>query len=269
MKTIQFLNKKYDIPESWDEVTLKMQMQVSTISHQEKYIKTLGILAGYTGIPVEDLKTAKVNDLERVMKSMTFLQDAIPEEPVMEFSFNGHDYQVATNIIEQQFQDFVAIQTAISNNGETKWLATPYILAVMAKRGEETLDDFDVNARAKEFEDIPISIANGVAAFFLSNSKVSRSITMLSSPEVQKDILHAKVEELNLSLNKLKQQRGGNILIRLWIMTSRRYIKSLRCQLEKSFSSQPSNNSKKKWKQTFRRLRLKMRKEKVENNKGD
>jgi len=265
MKEIQFLNKKYKIPESWDDVTLGMQMQVSTVASQQTYVKTLGILAGYTGIPVEDLKAAKINDLERVMKAMTFLQEPIPEEPVFKFELHGKEYVVNANILDQQFQDYVAIQTAISEYGENKWMVTPYILAVMAKHNEETLDDFDILERAKEFEDIPIPIANGITAFFLSSLKVSKSITMFSSPEVVESIVQSKVKELKDSVEQLRKQRGGNLLIRLWIMILRKYIKSLECHWEKYCNSLQSKPSKKRWKLTSMRLRWKKRKEKIKS----
>ena len=267
MKTIQFNNNKYKIPESWEDVTLKMQMLVSTVASEQAYVKTIGILAGYTSIPVEELKAAKIGDLERIMGSMGFMKTPIPEEPVMEFSHNGEDYQVATNMLDQQFQDYVAIQTAIAEYGDNKWLLTPYILAVMAKRGaEETLDDFDIMERAKLFEDIPVPIANGITAFFLTSSKASKFITMFSSPVLQESILHAKVKELEDSVSLLRKQRGGNILIRLWTMILRRYIKSLSCQLVKFYSSPVSKPSKKKWKQTFRRLLLRKPKERSNKN---
>ncbi|GAF77899.1 unnamed protein product [marine sediment metagenome] len=260
MKNIQFNNKKYDIPTVWDDVTLKMQMQVSTISHKEKYVKTLGLLGGYSGIPVEELKKAKLNDCERVMKHMTFMGEPVPDEPVLEFDYAGHHYMVPSTMIEQEFQDYVAIQTAVAEYGDNQWMVTPYILAVMCKRDdEESIDDFDINERAKHFEDIPIGIANGVAAFFLSNSLAYKSIGMLSSPEVIHATVQGKIEELNHSLSQLRKQRGGNLLIRLWVTMSRKYTMYLSRNWEKSFNSQQSKSSKKKWKQMFSTSQWKMR----------
>ena len=63
MKTIVFNKKKYRIPSCWEDITIKMQQEVSTIAHAEQYVKTLGILAGYTGIPLEELKEAGVSRL--------------------------------------------------------------------------------------------------------------------------------------------------------------------------------------------------------------
>jgi len=246
-KEIQFNNKKYQCPVSWADVTLRMQMEVSTIANEQQYIKTLGILAGYTSIPVEELKQAKIQDLKRVMQHLDFISEPIPSEPVMAFSFNGHDYIIPPNILEQEFQDYVAIQTAIAEHGDNQWMVTPYILAVMCKRdnGEETLDDYDIIARAEEFKDLPITIANGIAGFFLSNTQVYKSILMLSSPEVLTEIASGKTKELQDSLSQLRKQRGGNLLIRLWIMISRRYIKSSNRKLEKYFNLLQSKPSKK------------------------
>ena len=267
MKEIQFNNKKYTVPTSWADVSLRMQMQVSTIANEQQYVKTLGILGGYTGIPVEDLKQAKVNDLKRVMNHLAFISEPVPSEPVMSFNYNGHDYIVPPNILEQEFQDYVAIQTAIGEHGDNQWMVTPYILAVMCKRnnGEETLDDFDIMERQEEFKDIPIAIANGIASFFLKNLLVYKSIMMSSSPEVLTETASGKTKELKDSLKQLRKQRGGNLLIRLWIMISLRYIKFSNRRLERYFNSLQSKPSKKKWRMIWRTLLKKMRNAKVRN----
>ena len=250
MKKIKFNNVEYSVPTKWEEVTLAMQIKVSDVAAQQQYVKTLGIIAGYTGISVDELKISPVHSLTKVMKQLEFLQTDIPNEPIYNFTFNGHNYHVTDNILEQEFQDFVAIQTAIGEHKENIWKLTPYLLAVMAKREGETLDDYDINKRAEEFKQLDVVTANRVSAFFLSNTKALNFVMTLSSPEVIEGILRNKNQELQDSLNKLRKQRGGNLLIRLWIMTSRKYIKFLNKNWEKFYNSPASNNSKKNWMQT-------------------
>jgi hypothetical protein len=265
MKTIKFNNKQYQVPENWSEVTLGQQIQVSEISHGEKYVKTLGIIAGYTKIPVDELKHAKIQDVNAIMESLTFLQDDISEEPITEFQFRGETYYVHQNLLEQEFQDFVSIQTAIAEAGDKRWQASPYILAVMAKRQGETLDDYDIRARAKAFQELDVVTANRVAAFFLSSSKVLKSISMLSSPAIQQEALRNKWRELKDSVKQLKKQHGGNLLIRLWTTILLRWTTYLEKQWEKSCSSPASKPSRKKWKTIYNRLQSMMRKNKNKN----
>ena len=263
MKTIKFNNKSYQIPTCWEEVTLEMQIKVSDIAAGEKYVQTLGIIAGYTGIDVQELKNSPINNLVDVMKQLKFIDKPIPAEPIFKFEFKGSEYIINPDILNQEFQDFVAIQTAIAEHADSQWKLTPYILAVMAKKAGETLDDFDVNTRAKEFLQLDVTIANRVSAFFLNNTKILNLLMMYSSPVAREEILQSKIGELNSSLNKLQKQRGGNLLIRLWIMTSRKYIKFLRKEWERYFNSPASDNSKKKWNTTYTKFLWKNRKPKV------
>lgn len=260
MKSITFNKQKYNIPTSWDEITLGMQIKVSQVASKQQYVKTIAILAGYTGIAVEELKTAKVHQLTKVMKALSFIKTPIPDEPVMEFEFNGKKFLIKNNMLEQEFQDYVSIQTAIAEHENNQWNVTPIILAVMCKHGDETLDDFDIMERAKEFEGLPLPIANGIAGFFLSQIKVSNYITMFSSPKVREDILQSKMQELNSTINQLRKQRGGNLLIRLWVLILRKYMKYLNKQLVKSYSSPQSSSLKTKWIRTYKKLVSKMQK---------
>lgn len=237
MKQIQFNNKKYDIPCDWNEVTLKMQMEVSKVSALQSHVKMLGIIAGYTGIPVEELKTVPVKRVMDVMAGLEFMGTPIPTNKDLEWEFEGNKYKVDKNLGEMQFQDFISIQTILAENQETYYEALPIVVAVLCKREGETLDDFNPMERAKIMERMPISVASSIASFFLLNENYYKLLTHLSSKEAQESILLAKLNELKRTQNQWGQHRGGKLRMRLLRGIINRWIKSYEQQLTKHFNS--------------------------------
>jgi hypothetical protein len=268
MKTITWNDKKIILPEGWHEVTIKQQMIAEKINSTQKHIKSLGIMSAYTGIDVKDLKEAKTNSLIEIMSNLNFISKPINNEAIFKFTFIGEEYNVAETMLKQQFQDFVACQTAMAEYRGEYWKQAVYLLAIMAKKKDETLDSYDVNERATFFIEngMDVETINRVASFFLSRQRVSNFISVLSLPVVQKAIVQGKLAELEVTLSKLKRLRGGNLLIRLWIFVMRLWIKFYIRHWVKSCNSQVSNNSKKNWKQIWKRLQLRMHKRKIKIN---
>ena len=242
MKTIQFNNKKYDIPTSWDEVTIGMQQEVSRVASLQSHVKMLGIIAGYCGIPVQELKSAPVSRTVEMMGSLEFMSEPIPTNKDLKWEFSGHTYTVDKNLGDMQFQDFVSIQTILAENEETYYDALPVVVAVLCKREGETLDDYDPMERAKLMGQMPISVASSIGSFFLLNENYSKLLTHLSSSHAQESILLGKLNELKRTQSQLVVHRGGRWSMRLRIGILKRYTKRLEQQLTKHFSSMQSKS---------------------------
>ena len=256
MKTITFNNKQYQVPQSWSEVTLQMQITATAISSTQDYIKTLGVMSAYTKIPVEDLKHAEIHEMKSIMEALAFVDKEVVVDKTESFVYSGETYSVGQSIIKQEWQDYVSIQTAIAKYQDDVWTQLAYIVAVMAKKEGETLDDFDVNDRAKHLMGLDVQTCQNVAGFFLNSQMALESITALSSPAVVVESLRNKVQQLDDSLKTLKQSRGGNLLIILWIMIIRKWTKYSMRQWEKYFNSPASSNSKKNSNKNWKPLRL-------------
>lgn len=263
MKTIKFLNKNYNCPESWQDVSVRQQIEVETLSNTQTYIKSLGVISAYTGIPIDEIKKANIKDLLEVMQSLSFIDSELSKEPLFEFEYKGDKYSVSETILKQEFQDWIAAQTAIAEYRDNNWKQLVYLLAIMAKRDGESLDSFDVNERAEYLMDIDVETCQRIGAFFLSNQRVLEFISMYSSPEVQREIAQSKIKELRHTVDKLKKQRGGNVLIRLWIGVMRLSIRFYTRQLEKLCNSQVSDNSIKNSNRTWKKLQWMKRKQKI------
>jgi len=242
MKTITLNNKKYICPENWNQVTLKMQMKVSEdtdkISVEE--LKKFAILSGYAGIPVAELKKAKLTDLTELFKAIAFINKPLEEKSIIEFDFNGKHYYAGQNIAEMEFQDFISIENTLTEYSGNTYQALPTILAIMCKQKKdngmlESIDDYDIKARAKEFEDLPLTIANNLSLFFSSSVRLYSNLSLLfSKPETIKEAMEKQIDSVE---NTLKEFRGKGLLMRCASGILRYYIKYIRRQLHKHYTS--------------------------------
>lgn len=269
MKTITLNGKKYIIPEKWSEVTLRMQMKVSADTEKItlEQLKKYAILSGYIGIPVEELKRINISELNEVFKSLKFLNTEITTEPIIEFDFNGKHYYCGQNLVDMEFQDFISIENLLTEYSGHTYDALPTILAIMCKQKKkiyknkytgkilhiipirieekkdveetdgilETIDDYNVQERAKEFMDLPITIAQSLSLFFsTSETMFSNSIQLFSNPENLKAITEKQIDE---AMNTLKQLGGKGLLTRWLAGILRWYLKYIRRQLRKHYTS--------------------------------
>lgn len=255
MKQIQFNNKKYECPTSWDEVTLEQQIKVSKDSalFTHDATKKVAILSGYMGIEAEELRKADVRKVAPMFTHLQFLSEPIPDKLVGEFKFKGDTYHVSQNLIEQEFQDFVSLENIMNDTEGNIMEALPYIVAILAKKVKEdgsfeSMDDYDVEKRAEEFRKLPISIANGISVFFCTNESLSTVTTLLSSNPNQ--IVQAKVNEV---LTTLKPQAGMGLPMRLLTGIMRRYLRYIKRLSEKHFTSTPRRFSIRNWRVTFKK----------------
>lgn len=247
MKTIELNNKKYQVPTDWNEVTLRMQMKVSADSDAITIpeLKKLAILSGYASIDIDELKHAKLSDLTELFNTMKFINEPIPAQPIIEFEFNGSHYYCGQHIAETEFQDFMSIHTVVEENSGNTYQALPTILAIMCKKKKangilESLDDYDVRARAEEFLDLPITIAQSLQLFFsIVGEQYSNAILLSSNPELIRLATQSRIDEVE---NMLKKLGGKGLLTRCAIGILRFYLKSIKRQLNKHFISTPAES---------------------------
>ena len=242
MKQIKLNGKSYSCPQSWAEVTLKQQMKVSADTEKIKLesLKKYAILSGYAGIDVQELKHSKISDLTMLFKALAFINEDLPTTPIIEFRFKDNDYYCGQNLVEMEFQDFISIENAISETSGHTHNALPTILAVMCKRKKangilETIDDYDINERAKLFLDLPISIAHQLSLFFSTSEKIFSAVSQsFLNPDSQKELVEKQIDSAETTLKELA---GRGWLTRCATGIFRYWVKSTRRQVDKHFTS--------------------------------
>jgi hypothetical protein len=221
------------VAENWSEVTLKQQIQISkdTDAILMPELKRFAILSAYAGIPIPELKQANLSELTEVFKSIKFINEDLPTHPITFFEFNGKKYHCGQNLIEMQFQDFISIENILAENSGNTQVALPTILAIMCKQVKdngqlETIDDYDIAERAKEFELLPITIAHSLSLFFSTSEKVlSNTFPLFLNPENQQVIMQKQIDTVE---SMLKELAGKGLLMRCVAGILRIYLKSIK-----------------------------------------
>ena len=258
MKNIQFKNEDYQVPQSWDEVTLKMIMESDRLNEIVPEIPLLTIVSAYTGIPLKKITSASAHELEPLLDDMDFLYTPYSATPINHFRFNDETYLTKENILDEPFSTWVSIQTILYNYKDDPVKGLARMIAVLCKKENETIDDFDLNDRARLFENLPITIAKNIESFFLNSQKMlSISLDLFSNQEKLKEGILQQCQELKDIMKKYVEQNGGSWLMRLRIGFYQIYLWYLTHLLERYFSSIPTESSKKKWKQMLKKFYIK------------
>jgi hypothetical protein len=242
MKEILFNNKKYNLPQAWSEVTIAMLIKSEKLLELLEDSPIVVIISSYTGIPIKELKVSNVKEVQEVINIMSFITEPYEPQQRIEFTYNNEVYQCAEDLTEQKFEDFVSIQTALYNHRDQPTKALPKLLAIYCKKENETLDSFDLNVRAKEFEQLPMTIAKDIEAFFLSSINAYNTITNLSSnPNIMRDIVLEHCKELTNTMKAYKERHGGSFFTRLRIGYYQIQLWWVSKVLAKYFNSSPVN----------------------------
>jgi hypothetical protein len=240
MKSIEFNGKNYNVPQNWNEVTVGMLMKSSELANLLPDAQLIAIMSAYTGIPLKELRLKNKLKAIEIEQTMEFIYQPYEPVPETEFEFNNEKYSCAEQLTSQNFEDWVSLMTVQYNYKDTPVKALPKMLAILCKKDNETLTDFDLDERALEFESLPMTIAKDVEAFFLMNFHESNAITLLSSlTELQKEIVRSKIQELENILKIHKEHSGIFSSTRLHLGIYQLQLQWVKNQLEKYFNSEP------------------------------
>lgn len=246
MKTIEFNKKKYQIPENWEEVTLKQVIDNDTLYDLFPESPVVVLVSAYSGIPIEELKVSKVQNVNRIIDILKFVYEEYKPQMSNGFNFNGVTYECNPDISEMEFQDWISVQTILYNNRDKPVLALPRIIAVIAKKEGEKLDDIDLEQRSKLFLDLPFTTAKNLEFFFTQSVIALKSVILLSSTQKeQEELILQRFLELNNTMQRRKERAGTSLLTKLQIGFWQIYLRSIRLDLEKSFNSTVTEYSKK------------------------
>ena len=172
----------WNVPKSWDEVTLKQYQEIERYydGKEENFDvrKVLHILTNHTE---DEINMLPIDFLEKIMGSLTFLQEPIKEEkPRNWVEIDGERYTVHT---EQQLKtgEYIASDTALKGDKHNY----AGLLAILCRKEGELYDSkFEAEVledRIKLFEKQPITKILCIIGFFLQLYITSMTPTLLSS----------------------------------------------------------------------------------------
>lgn len=172
----------WNVPKSWDEVTLKQYQEIERYydGKEENFDvrKVLHILTNHTE---DEINMLPIDFLEKIMGSLTFLQEPIKEKkPRNWIEINGERYTVHT---ENQLKtgEYIASDTALKGDKHNY----AGLLAILCRKEGELYDSkFEAEIledRIKLFEKQPITKIFCIIGFFLQLYITSMTPTLLSS----------------------------------------------------------------------------------------
>lgn len=237
MKEIKFKGNEYWVPENWNEVKLKHIIKVSELSSILEDSPIVAIIAGYSGIPVEDLLSSAAKEVSVVMSTLEFIYDEYLPKPSSSFEFNGVKYSTKSDIADINFEDWVSCQATLYNNRDNPSSGLARLIAAFFKKADESLSDFDLNIRSEEFLELPFPIVKNCESFFLSSlvgySEISQLSLIIKEGE---RLIPIMLKELENTISRRKAESGTSWRTRLVLGVYQRYIRSLKLGLEKYFN---------------------------------
>lgn len=158
----------WTVPKSWDEVTLKQYQDIERYyDGKEENFDVRKVLHILTNHSEDEINMLPIDFLEKIMVSLSFLQEPIKEEePRNWIEINGERYTVHT---ENQLKtgEYIASDTALK--GDKHNYAA--ILAILCRKEGELYDSkFEAEVledRIKLFEKQPITKILCIIGFFL------------------------------------------------------------------------------------------------------
>lgn len=251
----EFLKKVYNIPESWDDVSVDMVIKAQELSELMDEAPLIAIIHCYTGIPLKELKASNVKDVNDILETMAFIRKPYQPKASTSFEFDGSEYGCEEDLVNQKFEDWVSIQTTLYNFREEQYKALPKLLAILCKKKGEVLDDIDLEERTNLFRQLPITKAKNIEGFFLQKQEEYKVITQLYSIIKEgENIVLDKLEELKNTLKQRKAQTGIFSSTRLVIGIYQIYLKLVKKLLVKYYNSEHIKPLRITWRQTFRKL---------------
>jgi hypothetical protein len=243
MQTVKIADTEYRVPTSWDDITIRMQIELSLVKDRDEEFKNIHLISTYTGIPMDILRRLNINDFKRLLGLMDFLNKPLENKVIEKFEFRGKEYYLADSMMKGQTQDFLSIEGIMKRYKDNQVEALPYVIAIVAKQRGETLDSFDVWKRGEEFKDLPYSIANAVWFFFAMTEK-ALSIDTKQYLAVQEVVVET---QLNLSESILKKWDGLPLSKRLLRTILLLYIRFIRKGWRNFLTGTQSERSKQSW----------------------
>lgn len=216
---------KWEIPTSWDDITLKMFQRIEKYySEKEKSFDAREVIHILADKSIDEVNMLPVELMEKIMEKTDFLFEAPKErKPTNKIVIDGEEYSI--NIKEKlKVGEYVAVDTVLKND-KSNYAA---FLAILCRKPNEVYDShFEsevLQSRIEMFEKQPITKILPIIAFFFELYMKSTAPTLLSS-QIMDAINHMR--------NSIENSHRNGEVSKRSMKSAMRKLK----KLEKSISS--------------------------------
>lgn len=189
-------NFKFNIPTSWDEITLNKFIELQSLytdEHKPTFVEIISVLSN---IEEKELKEYPALVIEKVMDNLTFLSEPITNDINNEVTIDGERY-IINYLEELKFGEFVDVQTVLDADRSN----FPAILSIICrKEGEIYNDEYIAKIQPKRMEMFgkqPITKIYPLITFFLNLSLLSTNNIQSFSENLKNQANHILTHYIN------------------------------------------------------------------------
>jgi len=92
MRTVKINNKEYQLPESWNEVSIGKFQAFSKIDAEDELDKLLQIVSVLGNIPIDTLESITYTELNKLYGLITFITEEVGDKTYFKINIKGKDY---------------------------------------------------------------------------------------------------------------------------------------------------------------------------------
>lgn len=159
---------KHKVAEKWEDITLfQWQEYLRKVGETENNkISIIDTILSFSDISREELMVMPTDVLKIIINKMSFLNEEPDQTPVDKVEIDGVMYHI--NFMEKlKVQEYLDVNTILDGDKYNYAM----MFAVLCRKYEEVYDDEFVSTkldeRIKMFENMPVTKALGLIAFFL------------------------------------------------------------------------------------------------------
>tara|TARA_R110002072_G_scaffold3894_6_gene27932 strand:+ start:322 stop:837 length:516 start_codon:yes stop_codon:yes gene_type:complete len=170
------MNKEILIPTSWDDVTLREFIELSSLDFEsykspvEYYIHVLRVFGNDN---IEDIfDYIKTVDLNSIIGQMSFMNEEPSKLDNKSVEIAGEMYFLSDNLNELTVGEYVSIESLIEQGGYNSVDSIPTVLSVLLRPKNEVFDSANCVKRTELFKDaLSIEQVLGMSVFFSSGER--------------------------------------------------------------------------------------------------
>ena len=200
MKVHLIADKKREVPESWDEVTLDQFVEAYAEVKKEDQTgrDKMRFVLDLFGVTYKEFCRMDTDDQIALMETTRFALETLPEDGEENgFEFEGKRYQVPANWGEVSVAEWIDLDHYLKTLGPIRGI--PFFLAIYFRPVDRTEYDSDeAEALAEKFKGMPVPAAWRAANFFTRRAQSLLRMSIACSKVVE--VAERETERARLSV---------------------------------------------------------------------
>lgn len=178
---VEGLNKTYNIPTEWDEITVKQFTQLYRVKDQtsNELMGVVNLISAISDIDSSLLLQMDIDDFKNLTSKITFITTEVPRVDVDYLEVGEDKYYLYTDFNKLTTGEVITIETLLESSEFDihKVMADLLCLFLRKKDGDGKYEKFstDMLKRKEIFLTLPITKIYHVFGFFLDGRNISTS----------------------------------------------------------------------------------------------